>query len=382
MMMTMRYVLFVCVLFVWCSCVRAAEEGNTDTGDCVPPETEKCKGSKMPKASKGDRGAQGTSQLAASHTDRVESEPDNSVAECDGKLDKMDCVKPPSSVVPAPCPEKESQPCPQPQIVDTSSHGSETDGSCVGGATHPCERKLPPVHKGVDDNIDTPTLPKEEGCTPPEDATGKRPACKPAGLPLGTKGQKQSPGASGGTERANLNLQKQEVIHKDGSKILQPTEKTIDNTGHETLPSGPGQSLQGDKKIAEKQQGDVGGSSNGPKDAHRPGGTRNDAPASGPTPPAVNTPEAESAADDHPEGEPVESAAQAAVEQSDAVQSQTSPTSTSTSATEATSSSQPNSSPSTDKGQDTKAVDSSGGAVWVHAPPLLLLALFAVTAVS
>ncbi|KEG05664.1 hypothetical protein DQ04_19531000, partial [Trypanosoma grayi] len=91
-----------------------------------------------------------------------------------------------------------------------------------------------------------------------------------------------------------------------------------------------------------------------------PTGAKNNANGSVVSSPAGNTPEAESAAADHPNGESVESPAPATVEQGDAVQSQTSSTSTSTSATEATGSSQPSSSsPSTDKGQDPKAADSS-----------------------
>ncbi|KEG05703.1 hypothetical protein DQ04_19181010, partial [Trypanosoma grayi] len=90
-----------------------------------------------------------------------------------------------------------------------------------------------------------------------------------------------------------------------------------------------------------------------------PLGAKDEAKNAATTSTAPPSPDAERSANDHPNVEPVESTPQAAVDQSDAVQSQTSPTSTSTSATEATSSSQPSSSPSTDKGQDTKAVDSS-----------------------
>ncbi|KEG05524.1 hypothetical protein DQ04_20941000, partial [Trypanosoma grayi] len=77
------------------------------------------------------------------------------------------------------------------------------------------------------------------------------------------------------------------------------------------------------------------------EDAPIPDGDNTAAMSSGATPSVPPVHEAGSAASDHRNGEPSESTAQAAVEQSDAVQSQTSPTSTSTSATEATSSSQP-----------------------------------------
>ncbi|KEG05649.1 hypothetical protein DQ04_19661000 [Trypanosoma grayi] len=105
-------------------------------------------------------------------------------------------------------------------------------------------------------------------------------------------------------------------------------------------------------------------------------GEKNDGNGSAASP-AVNTPEAESAAVDHPNEEPAESTAQAAVEQSDAAQSQTSSASTSTSATDTAGRSQPgSSSPSTDKGQDPKAADSSSGGASRRTGPLMLFVMW------
>ncbi|KEG05667.1 hypothetical protein DQ04_19511000 [Trypanosoma grayi] len=273
------------------------------------------------------------------------------------------------------------------ETMDLSKQDPVSVGPCADGAPAPCPKNAPkgPGGPGAGGNTQDSSAPPR--CQSPQVLSDDRLKCvddasaakaapfppPPAPPPPPPPGQPPShpeTQVTGGTEEnGKKELAEISVGGNEHEKGLNRVDKKDGNSGPGVLPKHREQGGPRDKQIGEGDQAaGVGESSNVSTDAHRPVGAKNDTPISGPTPPAPPVHEAESLADDNRNGEPAESTPQAAVEQGDAVQSQTSPASTSTSATEATgSSSQP-----TDKGQDPKATDSSSGPVWVHAPPLLL----------
>ncbi|KEG06603.1 hypothetical protein DQ04_13111010 [Trypanosoma grayi] len=386
-MMMMRYVLFVCVLCVWCACGCEGDEAGagSDGHNCGTSGKEKCPGAK--------NGSLGPNDQTANVAARGDTEGGDEQLAVD---DQLCTAGEPGDEKKVPCAPKAG---PTGRIVNSLADGQSPGG---GGPTGPKGSIV---------------------------LSGSTPGVTVKGDPGGNSG-----GGGGGTDRlentgvvctagaaSSTNCpdtaQLQQTQQQQLNHVVKDTKGSTVNVGEHTgnTPVGKGvrgntpseqvetngagdtddscvngtpkvagkvcntndsKTIQTSKRVEEKVQTQTEQTSEAKGNTPGTVGEKNGAPASGAPPSAPDSPETESAAEDHPNGEPAESTAQAAVEQSDAVQSQTSSASTSTSATEATGSSQPGSSPSTDKGQDPKAADSSSGGASTHTGPLLLFVMW------
>ncbi|KEG07612.1 hypothetical protein DQ04_09281000, partial [Trypanosoma grayi] len=368
----MRYVLFVCVLCVWCACGCAAGEVETVAAECTETDKSKCTGSGRAASGGGVEGHEGANQSGDSGTEDGDNKVSGSAPICE-EIDKKKCKDPDDSKNDPSCSTKNPPNCRHAKVPGVGQPEAVTGGTCRDGKTAPC-RDSDVVGPKNDLNTGNPQgSAGAQHCQPPKvlSADGKK--CIDRGAGEAQEAQGNLKGLSDEAKRNEVSLTKAPGLGEgDEKKIIKGDETHYSNDSREGSPhDGQHQHQPPHDRITEKdQQGDVDNPLNSPKGGSN---AKSSAPASGVPSPAVNTPEAESAVEDHPNGEPVESPAQAAVGQGDAVQSQTAPTSTSMSATEATGSSQPSSSsPSTDKGQDPKAADSSSGGASRRTGPLLL----------
>ncbi|KEG06397.1 hypothetical protein DQ04_14111000 [Trypanosoma grayi] len=321
-------------------------------------------------------GSGNVSQGDVTHTALGDANNDSNTEVCEKTIaDAQKCNSAPASGVAVPCPKDVPENCPQPKDLLAG-------GTCrENGKPGPCTESGKSAPKAARPNSDVQSSLELPKCAGAEDSLDKEVNCVKLVSPPVPQPQRHPMPLREGTSGMDRRLPTRTVVDQmTKEEVLQKSEKDSRTDPREAPPNNHENGNPRDTHTTGKGLSE-GGDSNKVSEGLTEGSEeKNDANGSAASPHAVNTPGAESAADDHRNGEPSESTPQAAVEQSGAVQSQASPTSTSRSATEATGSSQPSSSPSTDKGQDTKTADSSVSPVWVHAP-LLLLALFAVAAV-
>ncbi|KEG06602.1 hypothetical protein DQ04_13111000 [Trypanosoma grayi] len=454
--MMMRYVLFVCVLCVWCTCgcaAAGAEDEAEVTNNCNNGEATQCQSPQNPLpggvVGVGGQGIGGGFGLGgaegSTHTCPGD---DGTILPCPEALDTGGDETPKGNTVAGQnvctSPEGETKSGADNCERSDKLNAQRDNGSRIAKSTsinkeacegvsdaHTCtsssslpqgslsqsqlERAIPPGTGGGIGNVLLPGTGKPPGQTGPAGPAGEPGAkkadgekeidaldgksladcpaeggdptkCSTTPAPLKAQVQKNEPG-EGHDSGSMLGGRGGSKISLSGNEKAQGTQpESRDDTVH----SGSADGECGDGKLKEtktdckpkdedrstqsdQREKDVLQTKNtqipqaNPK-PDSPLDEKNDAKNSAASPPAPDSPKAESSADDRTNLEPAESTAQTAVEQSDAVQSQPSSSSASTSAAETT-----GSSPPTDKGQDPKAVDSSSGPVWVHAPPLLLL---------
>ncbi|KEG06440.1 hypothetical protein DQ04_13921000 [Trypanosoma grayi] len=406
--MTMRCVLLVCALCAWCACGCAAEGddlvGGLPDGDL-----------KESSAKSGSDNPQDPLKVCSPGA------VDNSGAVCpvadqrENALVRDDCTNQPDTpkckvaAVPSPCKEKNPPGCKNPESRDSVALCTETEGSCRDAADTGLERGIP----------DRQQIPASVECRETDVGAAATPTCVRAGkqereerLEEEPGGEKDNDGEQGNTglrhetqhnaagegdgqSNPQLGLQakqkddsekqvKEKEDERDGrgvkkekaevpeskQKLLTPvkTGEHVDKTPASGRPEGS------HRQGSQADTGDVDAMTSEASSPHRTAGKKDEKTKDDSKPTTIfNTVSGGEHTDNGFSAGDFKTATEANNNQQDV--------STSTVVTEVTHSNTAATAPAVENVKDTKNVDSSVSPVWVH-PPLLLVALFAVTAVS